>query len=142
VLCLILIIDFAVRLTVIPQIDNPIVKCSTIEIPTVKADFLYNDFLKRRDNFHIDVNNQLINSKPTLVQADTELKITFNHKPTSYVLFRKLDKGNYELIFSSTQSINETITTLEKPGEYVFSISADFKEGLGIYYFVVEVNEK
>jgi hypothetical protein len=129
-LCLFLIINFTVRWSVVPQVDNPIVRCSTIEIPTVKTDFLYSDFLKRRHNFHIDVNNELINTKSSLVKSNTELKIIFNHKPSNYALFRKLDNGNYEKVFDSTESTNRTFTTPSKPGKYVFSVSANYNEGL------------
>lgn len=137
-----MIINFAVRVGVIPQIDNPIVRCPTVEIPTFKTDFIYSDFLKRRRNFHIDVDNELINTKLTSVQPNTELKIIFNHEYLHYSLFKRLENGNYEKIFDSNESTNGTFITPDKPGKYLFSISADYDEGLGIYYFLIEVNEK
>lgn len=96
VLCLLLAINFAVRWSVAPQVDNPIVTCPTIEIPTAKTDFIYSDFLKRKYNFHTDVNNQLISIKSILVKPNEELKVIFNQEPLNYLLLRKLDNDNYE----------------------------------------------
>lgn len=141
-LFLLLAINFAVRWSVVPQVDNPIVTCPTIEIPTVKTDFIYSDFLKRRNNFHKDVNNQLISIKSILVQPNEELKVIFNQKPLNYLLVRKLDNDNYEKVFDSTESSNGTFTAPSKSGKYVFSISANYNEGLGIYYFSIVVDEK
>lgn len=144
VLCIIFITLIVVKSSNLPQIDNPIIKCSNIEIPAVKTDFLYSDFLKRKYNFHTDASKELMNIKPVIVQPNEELKIIFNQKPIHYMLVRQLSDGNYEKVFESGESVNNTSTISApcKSGKYVFSISANYTEGLGIYYFSVEIAEK
>lgn len=142
VFCLFIIIFFYVRWSVVPQIDDPIVKCSTLETPTVKTDFVYRDSLKRRYNFHTNVSDELLTIRSVLVQPNEELKVIFKQKPSNYCIVRKLYNGNYEKVFDSAESSNGTFTAPSKPGKYEFSISANYKDGLGIYYFSIEVSEK
>lgn len=143
VFCIIFGVFIVIRSNNIPQVDNPIVSYSNTEIPTIKTDFLYSDVFKRKHNFHIDFNNEVNNINPIMVLPSKELKIIFKYKPLSYMLVRQLDNGNYENIFYSNEGDSETaITTPKEPGKYVYGISANYPEGLGLYYFSIEVNQE
>lgn len=143
VVCLSFIALIIVRSSAAPQIDNPIVLGSNFQISTVKSDFLYSDFLKRKHNFHTDINFDLLKAKPMVVSSNDELKINFIKEPENFGVFRQLRNGNLEKIFDSIEDGKDisNFKTPNTPGIYVFSISASYKEGVGIYYFSVEVVE-
>ena len=125
----------------ITQIDNPIVKCSGIKIPTTKQLFLYKDSFKRKHNFYIEVSNVLENINSVSVSSNKKFEFCFNPKPLNYMVVRLMDNGNYEKIYESLKDNNQIyyITTPNEPGKYIYSISAHYTDGLGIYYFSITV---
>lgn len=140
VLCLLTTL-VVVESNIIPQRDNPIVRYSATEIPTVKTDFLYTDLLKQRHNFHADANKELMTMKPALVQPNKELKIIFNQKPFNFMIAKQLDNGNFEFISIEEKNEVSSIITPNKPGKYVYGISAIYSEGTALYYFSIEVEK-
>ena len=124
------------------QIDNLVVKYDTIEISTINTKFIYSSIFKRKNNFHSDINNILKTNKPVNVMPNKELSFVFKQKPKSYMVVETLDNGNYQIILDVKEGEdgNNYIITPYEPGEYIYSISANYSEGVGIYYFSVNLN--
>lgn len=144
ILLLLSIFSIIYKSTVIFPIDNPIVSCLNIEIPTTKTMFLYKDIFKRKHNFDTNVANVLKNIKSVSLPPNKELKFNFKQKPLNYTIVKLLENGNYEKVFDTDKVGEEAyyITTPSRKGTYIYSISAAYTDGTGIYYFSITINSQ
>ncbi len=123
------------------QIENPIVKYNDKEISTIKTYFYYTSRLRSKYNYYVDDNDVIESLDALSALPNTELKIGFPHEPNSYMVVKMLDNGNYEKLFE-IKDVNKEIHNIITPsttGKYIYSISASYEEGTGIYYFAVDV---
>lgn len=119
-------------------------KYNTNEITTVKAEFLSNNVLRRKNNYHVDIDEVINNIIPIDVLPNEKLDIIIKSNPKSYMVMRILSNGNYQMISEVKDGDKEvySITTPNKAGKNIYSISVNYEEGVGIYYFSVHVKSE
>lgn len=124
------------------EIEAPIVKCEGYEITTVKSTFVNSDLLKSNNNYEIDVDAVIDNLIPSQVKPGEKLDIEVKSNPRYFLLVQRQRDGNYEEIAQSLTEEKNTcsITAPKEEGEYIYSISVEYKAGLGIYYFSLQVS--
>ena len=123
-------------------IKNPIVKCGSKEISVIKTDFTYKSIFKRKNNYHSTKINPLKSIKIADVPPNKKINFNFKKKPKSYMVVSLLDNGNYKMALNvkEGQEGKNYITTPKDHGKYTYSISTEYNEGLGIYYFSINVH--
>jgi hypothetical protein len=120
------------------------VKYNTNEITTVKTEFLNNNVLRRKNNYHVDIDKVIDDIILIDVRPNENLDIIIKSNPKSYIVMKILSNGNYDMISEVKDSDKEvcSITTPNKVGKNIYSISVNYVEGVGIYYFLVDVKNE
>lgn len=123
------------------EIENPVVKWGNHEIITVKSTFIYEDLLKSNKEYDSETNTIIEGLKAIQVKPGEELKILVKSDPKYFMVVERQSNGNYEQVAEGDKEYEEKciINAPDKPGEYTYSISVEYKAGLGIYYFSIEV---
>lgn len=136
-----MLILIAINSTKDIQIENPIVKYNNNEIITVKTEFLYNDILKRENNYYVEIDREVNNIIPVNVISNKKLDIIIKSNPKSCIVMKRANNGNYDKIYEAKDSVQEifSINTPDEKGKHIYSISVSYKEGVGIYYFSIDV---
>lgn len=123
------------------EIENPVVRWENNEIETVKSTFIHEDSLKSNKDYDIEINTVIDELISLPVKPGEELNILVKSYHKYFMVVERQSNGNYEQIAEVNNEYEEkcTIRAPEHPGEYVYSISVEYKAGLGIYYFSIEV---
>lgn len=126
------------------EIENPVVRVGCNEIITVKSCFIHVDTLKEDKNYNLDMNTVMDELMAVKVKPGEEMNILVKSNPKYFMVVQRQSGGNYEKIAETSTEYEKkcTIKAPSEAGKYIYSISVDYKAGLGIYYFDIEVVEE
>lgn len=123
------------------EIENPVVRVENNEIVSVKSCFIHVDTLRADENYNLGINTVMDELMTVQVKPGEDMNILVKSNPKYFMVVQRQSDGNYEEIAEISREHEKkcTINAPREAGKYIYSISVDYKAGLGIYYFEIEV---